>query len=482
LLAAGGVFIAIAAYPLVSVLLFLPPGMSASSFAIAAPGEVSYFLSQSFPGIFLPVSVKGLAYSDFQLGYALWLLLIASLISIGRQARAAAAIPLVCAGVLAILLLPLGGISTLLWSLVPAMLRNTAGNWVASRLCAPTAAATVFGVASLMRWGHLRALPRAAITVLCFLGCIWSVAEATKFGDGSRASAPAPATAQDWMRPENIQITRFSYSMFPGFPDNFTHGVADPGLENSLLDLTTRNALDNNLAAARKQGTVVATGSFRPNPGSFTEGFSVNTAFHVEPGKSYLLDFAFSNPGNLRGVLQISGPHFFREYALPEHGGSRAFGAGGNHASALPVWTTAGPEDLAVRFFPQPAAADPTYDAVGTVRLLEYSPQDLPVVVHGWTPLTAQVTSPIPAWWETPRMFQPGYSATVNGRSAKVVSTSDGLTCVSVPAGSSSVRLAYQPPLLLAFTFWLSAISTLALGVSGLRGLRPSLHPSAELP
>ena len=54
----------------------------------------------------------------------------------------------------------------------------------------------------------------------------------------------------------------------------------------------------------------------------------------LEPGRHYLLECNFQKPGRAIGVLQLKGRTFFREYLLPEYGGSLAFGAGGMLAFA----------------------------------------------------------------------------------------------------------------------------------------------------
>lgn len=472
---ASAAFLGIAAYPVCSVLLYLPPGMTADSFALAVPGNVQRFLLESFPGVFLPLSALGLEYSDFQLGYALWAVLVFCLASPWRRWRPGFGLPLACAAILMLLLLPCRGLAVTLWSLVPSMLRNTAGNWAATRLCMPLAAATVFGCAGLVASGQLQQARRSVLAVIVAAGALWSLAEATKFGHGSEASTHSPQSAVDLLRPENAQITRFSYSMFPGFPDNFIHGVADPSLETFLLSPQTKMRILADGDSARSLGRELDRGTFRVNSALGPGISEVDRKFHLLPGTSYLLDFSFTPGSPTEGVLQLSAEHFFREYALPEYGGAKAFGVGGTHTSYVPVWTTAGPEDLVIRFFPQGTPADAADLPLGTVRLLSYSSDQLPVQVKGWMPFEAVVVSPQEAWLQTPRMFQAGYVATVDGNPAPVGPSPDGLTCVAVPKGRSNVRLAYHPPLGLALTFGLSVLSLIAVVAASLPVLRARL-------
>jgi hypothetical protein len=91
----------------------------------------------------------------------------------------------------------------------------------------------------------------------------------------------------------------------------------------------------------------------------------------------------------------------------------------------------------------------------------------LPVRVDGWIPYKAAVRSPSNAWLETPRVFQTGYIATVNGQPAQVRESPDSLVSVAVPRGDSTVVLEYSPPAGLKALFWLSCLSIIAVGAVG---------------
>ena len=195
----------------------------------------------------------------------------------------------------------------------------------------------------------------------------------------------------------------------------------------------------------------------------------------IEPGRSYLMQLDFARPDAIAGVLQIKGSHFFREYGLPEHGGPRSFGAGAGHAKVLPVWTTAGPQALAVTFFPSSGGVGGQPEpAVGRATLLSYDRGRLPVRVESWMPYRARVDSPAAAWLETPRAFQTGYAATVDGKAAEVRESPDALVAVAVPPGASRVELAYVAPSGLRALFWVSLLSAAGIGAVG--AVRRILH------
>lgn len=474
LIPGGLVFGAISAYPVGSVLFFpAEPRAHVNFFQHASAGMVVYFNHQVSPDAFLPMSATGRALSDFQLGYALWALLFLLLWTQRRHLRPISAVPAAGATLLALLLIPLPGVDLALWSLVPGFVRDVTGNWAMTRLYLPLAAATVFAAAACAATGAFD-LPgrRRVLAVLVAVGCVWSFSEAAKFAAGSRQFVHPPDSAVDLLRPENIQLTRYSYSLTPDFPrhpSTFTHGVTDPALENHLLTKDLSGQAAANASSALASGRAVAAGTFRWGADGLLNHAELDRTLTIEPGKSYLLNFDFADPGQLHGVLQISGKHFFREYGLPEHGGTRAFGAGGEHATAIPLWTTSGAEELTVSFYPvSPNPPGQQGPPVARFQLVSYDRGALPVQVESWIPYRAEVQSPEPAWLETPRVFQTGYEALVDGKPAEVRKSPDSLVAVEVPRGRSSVELVYVAPKGLKFLFWLSTVSILGAASFGL--------------
>ena len=470
-LAAGAaLFGTIAAYPMGSVLFFPPePVTHVNLFQHATAGMVVYFNDQVMPDAVLPLSPMGRALSDFQLGYALWAGLLFLLWMQRRSLTAVTAALAASALFLALLLLPIPGLNLVLWSLVPGFVRDVTGNWDMSRLYLLLAAATVFGVASCVVAGQVEAPRRRRLLSVCVLvGCLWSFSEAAKFANGSKILSQTSNSAVDLLRPENIQITRYSYSLVPNFPSTFTHGVTDPNLENHLWSEDMTRELSTNLDAAATSGRVEATGTFVWGANGRADHATDSPAITIEPGKSYLLSFNFADPATVSGTLQIKGKHLFREYSIPEYGGTRSFGAGGMHPNSLPLWTTSGEEELELNFYPSNPAKDRVGPPVATVSLISYDPAVLPVRVDSWIPYRAKVTAPEAAWLETPRVYQTSYRATVNGMPALVRKSPDSLTAVEVPAGESTVELVYVAPFGLKCLFWLSFSSLLGAGLFGL--------------
>jgi len=111
------------------------------------------------------------------------------------------------------------------------------------------------------------------------------------------------------------------------------------------------------------------------------------------------------------------------------------------------------------------------------VKLLSYDRGTLPVRVESWIPYRAIVRSPEAAWLETPRVYQNGYRALVNGQPAEVRKSPESLTAVAVPRGESRVELEYIAPTGLRSFFWLSfAAGVVALLAGAATGFRHVFH------
>jgi hypothetical protein len=242
-------------------------------------------------------------------------------------------------------------------------------------------------------------------------------------------------------------------------------------METRLLSADARGPIATNYNAAKSSARVVGVGTFGPFRGGPANFLQLDRSLRIEPGRSYLLDFDFAEGGNTHGVMQIFGKTFHREYALPEFGGPKAFGAGGDHNPLVALSTSSGaPVDLTLRFFPE--KAQPDGRAVNTtirVRLLAYDPSTLPVQLESLIPYRVHVRSPSAGWLETPRMHQLGYVATVNGRPAGLRRSSDGLAWIEVPAGDSQVELVFNAPLGLQALFWLSLVAIAAAAIAAAR-------------
>lgn len=471
------VFALVAAYPILSVLGFpLEKGVKMTGFQVAAAGTVAQFIADVFPRVLLPLSAIGRQLSDFQLGYALWLLFAFSLWRFRRLQAPVFRTLLAASAALVLLLTPVPGLDLLLWRVLPAIVRDMTSNWAMNRLYLILASLVVYSGSLALRAalgsGTLR---RPTYTLLLVLSCSWSLSEAAKFGKSDPGIFSRPkASSESW--PENAMLTSFAYLIFPQVPAYFSHGVVDPQLENRLLSRSTgRLEKSNAEAIATSAGTggavrEVARAEFVPAPPDEEKSLVNDSPIILAPGKRYLAVFDFSAPDKASGVLEITGDNFARSYALPEYGGRMSFGVGGEHSRLLPLWTSgreSEPLSFRLRRDPPPADANELMP-LGSMRLLEYDPEALPIRMESWIPYRARVRSEDPAWLETPRAFQAAYTARVDGHPAEVSKSPEGLTMVAVPAGVSHVELVLDSPKMLKTVFWVSSLAILGLSALGI--------------
>jgi len=482
------VFALVAAYPVLSVLAFpVEPGLKMTSFQVATGGMVAHFVNEVFPAVLLPVSSIGRRLSDFQLGYGMWILFGASLWAARKLRAPEFCLLLGFSVVLMLLLTPIPGLNLMLWNIMPVTLRNVTSNWAMNRLYLIMAGLLVasgsLALRSMVGAPDLRRSTYYPILALC---CGWSLAEAGKFGKSDPGLFSAPTISSE-TRIENSMPTSFAYLIFPQIPRYFSHGVVDPQLENRLLSTTSEKVELSNADAVVEAAVVgksahqVLRTGFVPAPPDEEKSLVNELLVVVSPGKRYLAKFEFSESGAISGVLEITGKDFFRSYALPEYGASKSFGVGGEHTNLMPLWTTGDESEVLhfrLRRDPPPADASELMP-FGSLKLIEYDPDALPIKIESWIPYRARVKSADAAWLEAPRVFQSAYVATVNGQRTAVAKSPDGLAMVAVPSGVSEVELNLSTPTSLKAIFSISLLTILGLILFG--GTRLVSKPTPDL-
>ncbi len=480
--AGAAVFFLLSAYTFVSVFgLHLPPLMAEPNFVIQSATE-------AFPDSFAPVSDQAGSLSDYQLGWSLWLILLAGGVAAGVRRQTFGLSLLAGCAVLLLLLLPIPHVLEALWHGMPQGIVNLTNHWPMQRFYVILAlGASCLGALTLRDL-----LPRsrwwgALLAPALLVGLAWSAAQAQYFTERAvRNTAPAAANAPA-QAPQNRVLTRYAYTPFPHVPPYFSHGYVDPLLENRLLARDSFAELASNHRAAATASTIRASG---PIP---VHGYDGQASFHslfdalpIEPGRHYALQLDFTH-ADLAGSLIVSGRTVQREYYLPDSAGNltlpqppRSFGLLPSSSHIVSLLSTApSTETLLVQYV---ASSPPKQDlsSFGTYALHEFSPDELPVVIDSWTPYRARVQAQEPAWLETPRIFIAGYAATVNGRTADVARSPGGQVMVAVAPGENHVVLRYPGPLSLRIAYFLTLAGWVAFAACMLRSAaRRSASPVA---
>jgi len=453
---AAAIFGALAAYPVVSVFLLRTPGETIVPYVMDREALLKV-VRESYPSSLLPMDLRAPILTYMQLGYGLWAVLLASAAAwLFRPRLWAVALLLVAAGALLVLLFPVPWITRALWLSFPETLVGMTLYWPMQRFYILIAAAAIVCAQRLLGESEPRgAFWKAAVPVGLLVATLWSVGEASKFIRLAGLQRDTAADSRRWSRLENVAVQRHTYGLFARRPAYFTHGVVEPRMESRLLDPATGRVVASDYDQARSQAP---QGEFRgkidANPGIL----DLEPALTLISGEQYLLTFDFSRP-DTTGLLRIIGPDLYREYNLPRSGESRSFGSEPGSEKSITLWTTVpGSETVSLSFIPSAANAGPgDYIPFARYRLQRIDEQALPVRVSSLMPYRASVRSPVAALLETPRMFVPGYAATVNGSAVAVSKSAEGLVAFPVPRGESRVELRFAGPLPLHLAFWLSA-------------------------
>jgi hypothetical protein len=325
--------------------------------------------------------------------------------------------------------------------------------------------------------------PRVIKLVVALLAvcCLWSGWEARKFlQHGYRVAAP-PSLSRRLITGQSTVLSVYSYAMLAALPRYFSFGPVKPDLQLHLLDADSLEIADTNqraLLSGRVAFQKRWTEAFIPVPG----GAVLQRELQLAAGQSYLLLFNFKGPPE-PGTLVISGRNFWREYPLPASGGELAFGVGGDRSSAIGLHVPSGSGDESVAMHYVAASGSTVRQIFADLEIVAYSSTDLPFRLVSLLPYRVEVNAPQGGWMETPRIFIPGYQASLAGHAVAPERSPDGLVMLRVPPGRSVIELRYAGTPLLRAAFWISFSAWLALFGLGLaRSWLPSGASLARLP
>jgi hypothetical protein len=454
--------VALAAYVFVSVLSL---DMPSNPYLIQAVrhGELVESLIPGWAGLLQPVDpAGGNLLRDLQLSPVLWLALTGGgLLCLGSvRTRKAGLAFLGCAGCLIALLYPNDALSSRLWRWVPGAVINATEKWPMQRFypilsaLAPIVAA--LGLAGLKP--SRRGIQRGVL-VLLLAGCGWSLSESEKFVHYGKLVTHSAAETRQLLLVENSPLSRYSYEMYGQLPQYFSNGPVDAVLQNRLLSPDSLEPSLTNL-------TTVET--WRQRQPQVTRRFQLDdpdarldAPLQLEPGKHYLFLWSGATPG-LKGVLQIRSERLLREYQLPSSGEARSFGVDSTHSQGFGLWTDGDrveQVDVRIRQQDKPLAGL----ELGHVDLIEFDDAPLPLRLTRLIPYEVATDATNAGWLEMPKIYVPGYNATVDGKPAAIERSPDGLVMVSLPKGQHEVRLDFTPSWPLRLAFWGSAAAWLAL-------------------
>ena len=457
---AGALFIVLGGFAFVSVSGLgsdLLPGATAAN-APQMAKRIIETVDKAGWATMRPVRDGGGVIGDFQLGYALWVVLAAGGLAALASGSLRGAALLASAIVFAVLSLPVPHLNAWLWRSMPGVFSSLTNDWPMQRSFLVVAACALFLLACAWPAIDRKVSSRLGRTALGLLACAclgWSVFQATSFvRRGYAARIPSDVSRREQL-PGNVNLTQTAYS-FLDLPRNFTFGPRDPESEMRLLGLRDGRELQSNAKGARvrvaAEGRLVRAGS--PGAGRL----ELSPKLILEPGKRYRLRLTFVAP-RMNAVLHLDGKAVQRSYLLPRSGGPNGFGMDLGNANTLPLWTDLDePEAVTVSLL-FPGSSDLGWTEFAEFTLEELDRGSLPARLGKLVPfLEGDVDAPQPCWLETPRMAVRGYEAVVDGSPAPLGRSIDGTVLISVPEGRHRFELRYRGPVTLRAAFAASAI------------------------
>jgi len=449
-------FAVLAQYPFVSLAeLHVPGQQSAELGALPHREMIMDGIRTTFPADVLPLTTNARALSDLQLGYGLWAVLAAALVLAFRVRSKVLWVLLACSIGLLVLLLPIPGVTAPLWTYFPETLVRITYYWPMQRFYLIIAVLLVVGTQVALGTDKIkRSSFNVAAGITISLGCAWSLWETRQFVAAGVERTASEANSARSERPENRPLMTHAYGLFAKLPARFTNGVADPAFEARLLDSTT------GLPLPEPRRKLVASGQFEgtvdANPGIL----DLSPQMGLEAGHHYALRFGF--PGTpLKGILQITGRTFFREYSLPSSGESASFGSGPTNSREVGLWTTDPAGDtVTIRFIPMMhdvQIAD--FAHFGAFELYELDPKSERMHLESLLPYKVTVTASAPVRLETHRVFIPGYRAWNDEQEMSVKISNEGFVAFPVPSGNHSFTLQYWGPSALRLSYWAALAS-----------------------
>ncbi len=434
-------------------------------------------LEAIFPDNFRPINLNDMGLKSYQLGYALIAVALLALILLAWLRPRGGLVFIGTILVVIPLTTPVPGLTNWIWAHVPGIV-ITITNSPPQRLFEFWAIFIVFAFVLAMSDSRLvrRRGLEAGILLSLALGGLWSAREAAKMVGGLAPTFVGAADAAIGLRPENLQLARYAYATFAHAPGYASHGHVDPLLENRLLDASGRTVLAANADAAAPQlradsdianvPRLIQAGRWLATSDNHRPIYKLAPSLRLESGQAYALRLEFIHPEK-EGVLQIVTPEMFREYLLPDSGiglapSSLAFGALPTSSPVVSLQQGAGKAATPEARFVAPISYGEEFE-FARFWLFTYDLADLPVRVSSWIPYRAETETALPAFLETPRIWQRGWEAKVNGRRVVTRESAQHLVMVPLAPGTSEVELRYRPPLWLAGWFWLAVLGWILL-------------------
>ncbi len=290
----------------------------------------------------------------------------------------------------------------------------------------------------------------------------WSVCQVWPFLQHGWAITHTRLDTANQFRPENAALSSYSYDLMM-MPRYVSNGLMDPWLESRLFVRSKIMLIGPDETARRMEAAggreYLVTSRVDPTAPVWLE---LSPVINLAPGEHVLLRFEFFNK-DYAGWLIFKSDHIYREYILPDSGWTGAFGVGRGRSKVISLWNSGGvTEEVRLSFQrADVATAGKDFGDFAQLHVSPYRPELAAVRTLSLIPYRVQVDMPASGWLETPRVYLPGYVATVDGRDAPVSLSPRWLARVPLAAGRHVVEVRFRGTTVFWMTWWVSAAAWL---------------------
>jgi hypothetical protein len=412
---------------------------------------------------FLPLSPRVTQPGDWQPGLGLWMALVAlgAMFFSSRHLGAKLWFAVIVLPVFTLVHVP--WVSEFLVGYAPRWFAETAGLTFTLRLMPAMAALLAMGwMVWLSTFPENRKAPRWFVWIVLPLAVGFGMSEAAKVVRPAVRAVATRIRSEDQFRPENVVLEHFAYDLLPQ-PTYYSNGVTNPRLEVRAFDESRNIQSDPDVTARRMEqaGRTEMKLVCLPYEPPAPAWLRLGPALTVSPGEQLLLRFEFNPTKNYTGYLFMKSDRGYREYALPESGLRRAFGASELATHVISLWNTGVVDERYEFTFRRGAGCTLPVDGsvFADVFISHYDSARALVRVDSLLPYRATAELARPGTIETSRVWLPGYEANVDGHPVPVQSSPERLVSVPVPAGRHTVELRFVGTTGLWVTGWISALT-----------------------
>ena len=292
----------------------------------------------------------------------------------------------------------------------------------------------------------------------------WSVCQVWPFLQHGWAVTHTRLDTANQFRPENAALSAYSYELIM-MPRYVSHGLMDPRLESRLFVRSKIMLIGPDETARRMEAAggreYLVTSRVDPTAPIWLE---LSPVINLAPGEHVLLRFEFFSK-DYAGWLIFKSDHIYREYILPDSGWTGAFGVGQGRSKVISLWNSGDATEEVHLSFQRAdvAAAGKDFGDFARLHVSPYQPELAAVRTLSLIPYRVEVNLPASGWLETPRVYLPGYVATVDGRDASVSLSPRWLARVPLDAGQHVVEVRFRGTTVFWMTWWVSAAAWVGL-------------------